>query len=151
MSDALRREVSPLGIKVLVVEPGAFRTDFSGRSLQQSGTVIADYNDTAGRRRKENDTTHGRQPGDPARGAQAIIMGAESDNPTFRLLLGSDAIQYVRAELAAQVQELEAWEAVHAQGGTLCQYTEHPTTARENSRSSAGRTGPARGGTCRSR
>lgn len=112
MSDALRREVGPLGIKVLVVEPGAFRTDFSGRSLQQSGIVIADYNDTAGRRRKEHDTTHGRQPGDPARGAQAIIMGAESDNPPFRLLLGSDAIQYVRAELAAQVQELEAWEAL---------------------------------------
>lgn len=112
MSDALRKEIGPLGIKVLVVEPGAFRTDFAGRSLQQSATVIADYDDTAGRRRKQNDETHGHQPGDPARGAQAIIVAAESDSPPFRLLLGSDAIGYVRAELGAQVQELEAWAAL---------------------------------------
>ena len=70
MSGSLRKELAPLGISVTVVEPGAFRTDFAGRSLQQSATVIADYADTAGKRRKENDTAHGTQPGDPARAAR---------------------------------------------------------------------------------
>ena len=71
MSDALRKEVGPLGIRVVVVEPGAFRTDFAGRSLRQAGAAIPDYARTAGPRRKENDGTHGTQPGDPARGARA--------------------------------------------------------------------------------
>ena len=63
MSDALNREVAPLGIRVMVLEPGAFRTDFAGRSLTQSRTVIDDYAGTAGKRRKENDRVHGTQPG----------------------------------------------------------------------------------------
>src|SRR5579862_4057291 len=58
MSGSLRKELAPLGITVTAVEPGAFRTDFSGRSLEQSGTVIADYAGTAGKRRKEHDTQH---------------------------------------------------------------------------------------------
>jgi NAD(P)-dependent dehydrogenase (short-subunit alcohol dehydrogenase family) len=77
MSASLRRELEPLGITVTVVEPGGFRTDFAGRSLQQSQDAIADYADTAGRRRKEHDTAHGNQPGDPARAAQAIITAVE--------------------------------------------------------------------------
>lgn len=109
MSDALRKEVGPLGIRVMVVEPGAFRTDFSGRSLQQSHGRIADYDATAGRRRKENDATHGCQQGDPARAALAIIGAVENSNPPFRLLLGSDAIKIVSAELETQRTELEAW------------------------------------------
>jgi len=112
MSDTLRKEVGPLGISVIVVEPGAFRTDFAGRSLQQSGTAIADYADTAGRRRKENDTTHGTQPGDPARGAQVIIDTVNATDPPSRLLLGSDAVQVIRAELDTQRRELDAWETV---------------------------------------
>ena len=67
MSDALRKEVGPLGIRVVVVDPGAMRTDFAGRSLQQTNTVIDDYADTVGPRRKENDRSDGTQPGDPAR------------------------------------------------------------------------------------
>ncbi|MER5913945.1 oxidoreductase [Streptomyces sp. NPDC001982] len=110
LSDALRKEVAPLGIKVVLVEPGAFRTDFAGRSLQQSSAVIPDYGDTAGRRRKENDTTHGRQPGDPARAAQAIIRVVDADEAPFRLLLGSDALEIVGNELQAQTEELKAWK-----------------------------------------
>jgi NAD(P)-dependent dehydrogenase (short-subunit alcohol dehydrogenase family) len=112
MSDGLRKEVSPLGIRVIVVEPGAFRTDFSGRSLLQSRIAIPDYAETAGLRRKENDHTHGRQPGDPVRAARVMIDTALSPEPPFRLLLGSDAVQIVGAELDAQRAELDAWKAV---------------------------------------
>jgi NAD(P)-dependent dehydrogenase (short-subunit alcohol dehydrogenase family) len=109
MSDGLRKEMAPLGIRVMVIEPGAFRTDFSGRSLQQSATRIADYDDTAGRRRKENDTSHGRQPGDPARAAKIIIDVVEGVDLPSRLLLGPDAVKIARDELDFQMAELEAW------------------------------------------
>ena len=112
MSDALNREVGPLGIRVMVLEPGAFRTDFSGRSLKQSRTVIDDYADTAGKRRKENDTTHGTQPGDPDRAARVIIDTVEADEAPFRLLLGSDAVQIVRDELQGRIDEIDAWADV---------------------------------------
>ncbi|WP_159992660.1 oxidoreductase [Roseomonas sp. 18066] len=112
MSDALRKEVGPLGIRVIVVEPGAFRTDFAGRSLQQAGANIADYAKTAGLRRKENDRTHGTQLGDPALAAQALIKVVGGNTPPFRLLLGSDAVQGAKDELDSQRQELERWESV---------------------------------------
>jgi NAD(P)-dependent dehydrogenase (short-subunit alcohol dehydrogenase family) len=112
LSDGLRKEVAPLGVKVMVVEPGAFRTDFSGRSLTQSRTAMPDYTETAGRRRKENDKTDGNQPGDPARGAEVIIKAVEASDSPFRLLLGSDAVEVVRAELDAQRAELEKWKAI---------------------------------------
>ena len=118
MSASLRQEVEPLGITAMVVEPGGFRTDFAGRSLQQSREAIADYADTAGRRRKENDTkTHGNQPGDPARGAQAIIAAVESPTPPFLLLLGEDALRGFRAVLDARRSELEAWEKLSLSTG----------------------------------
>ncbi len=112
MSDALNREVAPLGIRVMVLEPGAFRTDFSGRSLAQSETVIDDYAETAGRRRKENDTSHGTQPGDPDRAAQVIIDTVQGEAVPFRLLLGSDAISIVREELQGRIDEIDAWAHV---------------------------------------
>ncbi|MGD9805058.1 MAG: oxidoreductase [Hyphomicrobiaceae bacterium] len=110
LSDGLRKETKPLGIRVTVVEPGGFRTDFAGRSLQQSQQAISDYADTAGKRRKENITTHGNQPGDPARAAQAIITAVLSDNPPFRLVLGRGAVQRIRSELEDQRRELDLWE-----------------------------------------
>ena len=109
MSDALRKEVGPLGIKVIVVDPGAFRTDFAGRSLQQSLTAIADYADTAGQRRNDNDTSHGHRQGDPARGAQVVIRAVEAPTRPSGCLLGRDAIQVMRTELNAR-QELDKWE-----------------------------------------
>lgn len=110
MSDALRKELAPLGIRVMVVDPGAFRTDFAGRSLQQAKANIADYAETAGPRRKENDKTDGTQPGDPARAARALIKVVEGETAPFRLLLGSDAVRIVNAELEAQHQEIEDWK-----------------------------------------
>ena len=111
-SDALAKEVGPLGVRVVVVEPGGFRTDFAGRSLTQSAQPIGDYADTAGKRRKENDTIHGRQPGDPDRAAQAILTVVASDDPPLRLLLGSDALRRAEAELDRQRAEIDAWREV---------------------------------------
>jgi NAD(P)-dependent dehydrogenase (short-subunit alcohol dehydrogenase family) len=110
MSGSLRAELQPLGISVTVVEPGAFRTDFAGRSLTQSSTVIDDYAETAGKRRKEHDTMHGTQPGDPDKAAQAIITAVESDEPPAFLLLGKDALNTYRQLAAARLDSIEAWE-----------------------------------------
>jgi short-subunit dehydrogenase len=109
LSEALRKEVGPLGIKVIVVEPGPFRTDFAGRSLRQSAATIDDYALTAGSRRKENDKAHGRQPGDPVRAAEAIVGAVLAQEPPRRLILGKDALKRMRAELASQVEELDLW------------------------------------------
>ena len=91
LSSALEKEVAPLGIQVMVVEPGAFRTDFSGRSLRQAEKAIADYAETAGRRRIEHDHSHGTQPGDPDQGARLVLEALRGPQPPFRLVLGADA------------------------------------------------------------
>lgn len=109
MSGSLQKELKPLGISVIVVEPGAFRTDFSGRSLTQSANPIADYASTAGKRRIENDTMHGTQPGDPAKAAEAIILAVESPEPPEMLLLGTDAVAVFGSVLNAQLASLEKW------------------------------------------
>lgn len=116
MSGALRGELAPLGISVTVVEPGAFRTDFAGRSLVQSNTVIDDYAATAGQRRKENDTMHGNQAGDPAKAATAIIAAVESSEPPGSLLLGPDALAIYRYVANARAGEIAKWEELT--GGT---------------------------------
>jgi NAD(P)-dependent dehydrogenase (short-subunit alcohol dehydrogenase family) len=109
LTSSLRKELRPLGITALSVEPGGFRTDFAGRSLTQSAEPIDDYADTAGRRRKENDTAHGRQPGDPAKAAEAIIAAVGSPEPPALLLLGADAVKTYSAVLEGQLAEMEAW------------------------------------------
>ncbi len=111
MSDALRKELKPLGIGVMVVEPSGFRTDFAGRSLRQSARTIEAYAPTAGRRRKENITNDGRQAGDPMRAAEAIIRAVQSNKPPFRLALGRDAVVRIRAEMEDQRNDLDTWAA----------------------------------------
>ncbi len=109
---SLRKEVAPLGITAMVVEPGAFRTDFSGRSLTQSAVPIDDYADTAGRRRRENDPTDGTQPGDPAKAARALVDVVESGRAPYLLVLGNDASDGIRGALDALRADLDAWEDV---------------------------------------
>lgn len=115
LSDGLRRETEPLGIKVMVVEPGAFRTDFSGRSLTQSVRAISDYDETAGKRRIGADKTHGTQPGDPYRAAQRIMETVDAGDVPFRLVLGRDAVEVVEASLQQRTAELEKWKTVSVQ------------------------------------
>lgn len=109
LSGSLRNELRPLGISVTVVEPGAFRTDFAGRSLTQSAMPIADYADTAGKRRKENDTMDGTQPGDPAKAAEAIVTVVDSGNPPSLLVLGQDAFGAFGAVAEAERADLDRW------------------------------------------
>jgi NAD(P)-dependent dehydrogenase (short-subunit alcohol dehydrogenase family) len=113
MSQSLAREVAPLGIRVTLVEPGAFRTDFlSDRSIRRGGTSIEDYATTAGAAERRLATMAGRQPGDPARAAAAIIEAVRSDKPPLHLVLGSDAYQRTREVLEAFSAELDAWKQV---------------------------------------
>ena len=117
LSGSLRNELKPLGINVTVVEPGAFRTDFAGRSLTQSATPIADYADTAGKRRKENDTMDGTQPGDPAKAAGAILTVVESGNPPALLVLGQDAFGAFGAVAEAERADLDRWRDLSVSTG----------------------------------
>src|SRR3984957_9116461 len=110
MSGAIRGELAPLGISVTTVEPGAFRTDFAGRSLVQSATLIDDYAATAGKRRKETDTMDGNQSGDPAKAARAIITAVESSQPPAFLLLGPDALALYRYIVDTRSVEVADWE-----------------------------------------
>jgi len=107
----LKTEVEPLGIRVLVIEPGAFRTDFAGRSLTGAKTTIADYAKTVGPRRPENDRMHGTQPGDPKRAARLIVDTLAKESLPQRLLLGSDAVRIVSQALNRQLAEIAEWEA----------------------------------------
>lgn len=109
---SLRKEVAPLGITAMVVEPGAFRTDFAGRSLTQAEDAIAAYAETAGKRRKEHDTVHGTQPGDPKKAAGVLIDVVESGNAPYMLLLGDDASDGFRAALDALRDDIDHWEQV---------------------------------------
>lgn len=112
LSDALWQEASSLGIKVMIVEPGAFRTNFYDGSLKGTKMKIGDYAETTGKTRKENVVDHKDQPGDPERAGKVIVDVLNRENLPMRLLLGSDAVTFVRRELKQRLDELDAWEQV---------------------------------------
>ena len=112
LSEALWQEVEPLGIKVMLVEPSGFRTDWAGRSADESKKEISDYAATAGKLRKMLRDISGKQSGDPVRAVQAIIKAVESAEPPHRLLLGNDAFEAATAKLKSLNKEFLAWESV---------------------------------------
>jgi NAD(P)-dependent dehydrogenase (short-subunit alcohol dehydrogenase family) len=111
-SEALAKEVERFGIRVLIVEPGAFRTSFnaSGALLMSKRIpVYAEQTDAVRNNLAEGD---GKQPGDPAKAATAILQALESDEPPLRLALGNDAVDAISEALASANAELAAWENV---------------------------------------
>jgi NAD(P)-dependent dehydrogenase (short-subunit alcohol dehydrogenase family) len=109
-SDALAAEVGPLGIRVTCVAPGPFRTDWAGRSLQQTASRIADYAETATRRMQMVKQRSGRQAGDPEAAAAAIMTIVEHDAPPRHLLLGKAALENVPAHLARKQADIAQWQ-----------------------------------------
>ncbi|MEE3624811.1 oxidoreductase [Nitrospirillum sp. BR 11752] len=113
VSLSLAQEVAPLGIGVTLVEPGAFRTDFlTEQSLRVTGSDIADYAATAGAAVARLQAQNGQQPGDPARGARAIVAAVLSPNPPRHLVLGTDAWNRVQARQQAFTADLAGWRDV---------------------------------------
>ncbi len=110
LSDALAEELAPFGVDVLIVEPGAFRTDFAGRSMQGAeGSVEAYAGMQAGEAKNWAATYHGTEPGDPVKGAQAIIDVIRAGNPPRRLALGADAVEGILQKLDKVRHDLDAW------------------------------------------
>ncbi|GLK82802.1 hypothetical protein GCM10017653_08710 [Ancylobacter defluvii] len=100
LSDTLRREVQPLGIRVMAVEPSGFRTEWAGSS-SEAATVISDYDRTAGEARRAYHASVGRQAGDPARAAQAIRDAVLATEPPHNLLLGNEAVELTLEKINA--------------------------------------------------
>ncbi|MBB6251989.1 oxidoreductase [Nitrospirillum iridis] len=118
ITETLAQEVAPLGIKVTMVEPGGFRTDFAGRSRKRSAAdaeraeLSADYDATVGACKRLLASHAGHERGDPARAALAILKAVDAETPPLRLLLGEDAVGYATDKLTRQLADIEAWRAV---------------------------------------
>lgn len=110
ISEVLGKEVAPFGIHVTAVAPGSFRTDWAGRSMARAPRSIEDYDALFDPIRSAREAKSGHQPGDPVKAAQAMLQVIDSDAPPSHLLLGSDALQLVRAKLASMTGSIDAWE-----------------------------------------
>lgn len=111
-SEALAEEMKPLGIRVTVVEPGPFRTDFLGRSGKLAKRELVDYAGTAGKAREYLRTQSGKQRGDPKKAVQAIITAANSPKPPLHLILGGIALTRFRYKLSDWQHEIAEWESL---------------------------------------
>jgi NAD(P)-dependent dehydrogenase (short-subunit alcohol dehydrogenase family) len=111
ISESLSAEVAPFGIRVLIVEPGAFRTSFGADAMRRSPDSGV-YADTVGLTRAAVDAMDGTQPGDPAKAAAAIQAALASDSAPLRLPLGADAVDAITAALDRRRDDLVAWEAI---------------------------------------
>jgi short-subunit dehydrogenase len=112
ISETLGKEVKALGIHVTAVEPGAFRTDWAGRSLVRTERKISDYDTVFDPLRKRRQEISGKQPGNPAKAANAILQLIAAPNPPAHLLLGLDSYTLVSEKLNALQAEIAAWKEV---------------------------------------
>ncbi|HEY9337508.1 MAG TPA: oxidoreductase [Kribbella sp.] len=107
-SEVLNNEVRPFGVKVTIVEPGGFRTDWGGSSMELAD-VHPDYETTVGEMHRRRIEMDGKQPGDPAKAAQAILQVVALDNPPLRLLLGTDALTLADSSSRSRADEAATW------------------------------------------
>jgi NAD(P)-dependent dehydrogenase (short-subunit alcohol dehydrogenase family) len=112
ISEVLGKEVKPFGIAVTAVAPGSFRTDWAGRSMVRSPRSIPDYDALFDPIRKAREERSGKQLGDPAKAARAMLAVIASETPPAHLLLGSDALELVCNKLSTFNEEIKAWETV---------------------------------------
>ncbi len=112
LSESLSKEVASLGIKVLIVEPGPFRTDWAGRSTSRTEVNIADYNESVGTRMKISLEGSGKQRGDPFRACEAIVAAVESEKPQLRLLLGKMAYDLAHQKAHSLIDNFNTWETL---------------------------------------
>jgi NAD(P)-dependent dehydrogenase (short-subunit alcohol dehydrogenase family) len=111
LSEAVAAEVAPFGVRVLIVEPGSFRTGLLGRSLHAAPSLDV-YAETVGATRAYIEREDGRQAGDPAKAAATIIAALDADELPLRLALGPDAVDAIRSKHETLLNELERWEPV---------------------------------------
>jgi NAD(P)-dependent dehydrogenase (short-subunit alcohol dehydrogenase family) len=111
ISEVLAKEVRHLGIRVTAIAPGSFRTDWAGRSMVRSPRSIADYDLLFDPVRQARAEKSGKQSGDPARAARALLRVVEAEDPPVHLLLGTDALRLVREKLESLEREIDAWES----------------------------------------
>ncbi len=112
LTEALAKEVGPLGIRVTAIEPGAFRTDWGSRSMRETATPIDDYADNVGARKELIKAFADHLPGDPRKVADAVVMVAALSDPPLRLLLGQDVLQATREKLRDMNASIDQWESV---------------------------------------
>jgi NAD(P)-dependent dehydrogenase (short-subunit alcohol dehydrogenase family) len=112
ISETLSKEVEDFGIQVSAIAPGQFRTDWAGRSMTRTNRTISDYNQLMDPVRQARQNKSGKQPGDPAKAAQVLLQIIEAPKPPTHLLLGDDALRFVREKLQNLNSEFAAWENV---------------------------------------
>ena len=116
LSNGLMKELEPLGIKVMVIQPGAFRTRFfDDASLQGSASIIDDYNETVGKRRPCNYINNHQQAGDPEKAGEVIVNVVNSDEYPQILTLGKEAVSIVKNTLEEKMNELNKWTYLSVQ------------------------------------
>lgn len=111
LSEALAQELAPLGIAVILAEPGPFRTEFLGRSINAGKAELPAYADTAGKMRRTQKNNNGKQAGDPVKAVAVILKAVDAEHPPLHLPLGEAAYAGARAKFAAFAKTMEAWEA----------------------------------------
>jgi NAD(P)-dependent dehydrogenase (short-subunit alcohol dehydrogenase family) len=113
LSESMALELAPLGIKVMLVEPGGFRTNFSGSSKVFASQSLPDYQDTPATQTRQLISSYvGQEPGDPAKAAEAVIRAVNADSPPMRLVLGEDALHMARAKLQTLSKNYDDWATV---------------------------------------